>query len=145
MTLRPAAGLVLRGYTDFMKKDAMQNTVSLFAGYTYEKFSAGFEYSIQENNRMKTGNDFAGISAFASFRFGKSCSVFGRYDNLWSSATASSTIPWNYSHDGQLFMAGFEISPVKGIRIAPVYMGWLPEDNTKPFTSTPGIHFEIKL
>lgn len=145
ITIRPAGGLVLRGYTDFMKKDFLQNTISLFAGYTYKNFSAGLEYSHQENTRMISQRDFDGISAFASLRFGSGYSVFARYDDLGSSIPEPLTEPWNYGRDGRLFMGGFEFSPVKGIRIAPVYMGWMPDDKAEHFTSAPGIHFEIKL
>ena len=32
-------------------------------------------------------------------------------------------IPWNYNKDGQLFMAGFDYSPTRGVKIAPTFPG----------------------
>ncbi len=145
ITLKPVRGLLLRGYTDFMKKDNLQNSISLFAGYTFESFNTGLEYSIQKNHWMRSGMDLSGVSAFASFRLSKKFSLLARYDQLWSSAMAGLADPWNYDNDGELFMAGFEFAPVKGIRIAPVFTGWLPADNSQIFTSRPGIYFELKL
>lgn len=145
VTLKPFEGFLLRGYTDFMKKDKLQNTISIFAGYTHESLRLGLEYSYQKNNRMVSGHDFSGISAFASLNIAKSSALVGRYDNMQSTKVDNSFVPWNYGRDGQLFMAGYEYSPVKGIRIAPVFTGWLPANSDKPFTFTPGIYFEIRL
>lgn len=144
MILNPFEGFQLRTYTDFMKKESLQNTISFFAGYTHERLRTGLEYSVQKNIRMREGNDFSGISAFASLNIAEKFSILARYDYLWSETPANSDFPWNYGKDGQLFVTGVEYSPVRGIRIAPVYMGWLPK-NGKPFTSIPGIHFEIRL
>jgi hypothetical protein len=145
VTLRPFPGMILRAYTDIMKKDYTQNTISLFAGYTYKGLKTGVEYSIQKNNKMINGHDFSGISAWASIRFAEKYSLFARYDNLRSETLTGQNNPWNFSKDGKLFLAGLDYSPVAGIRIAPVYMGWLPSDNSEKLTSTAGFYFEIKL
>lgn len=144
ITLRPAAGVILRAYTDFMKKDYLQNTVSLFAGYSTGAFNAGLEYVFQKNNRMLNNHDFSGISAWVSYRLLEKYSIFARYDYLSSATPAGASEPWNLGKDGQLILAGFDYSPVKGVKIAPVYMGWSPSAS-KPFTSTAGLYFEIRL
>ncbi|HLN55736.1 MAG TPA: hypothetical protein VK207_07075 [Bacteroidales bacterium] len=145
ITLKPYEGLQLRTYTDFMKKENLQNTISFFAGYPLGSFRVGLEYSYQKNNRMIAENNLSGTSAFASVKVAGNIALLARYDNAWSATHQSSDDPWNFDRDGQLFIAGLEFSPVKGIKIAPVYTGWLPANRDKPFTSTPGIYFEIRL
>ncbi len=47
--------------------------------------------------------------------------------------------------DGQLFIAGFDYTPVKGVEIAPTYFGYAPADKSLSFTSRIGLYFEIKF
>lgn len=145
VTLRPFEGMILRAYTDYMKKDFAQNTFSFFAGYTYKGLKTGLEYNIQKNNKMLNDHDFSGISAWASLRVAEKYSVFARYDNLKSKTITGMTSGWNNAKDGQLYLAGMDYSPVAGIRIAPVYMGWKPSDASRKFTSTAGLYFEVKF
>lgn len=145
ITLKPTESLTLRAYTDYMKKDYAQNTYSFFAGYAVKAFRIGAEYDIQKNNRMIYRHDISGISAWASAALSKKISAFIRYDKLWSDKPAGENDPWNLEKDGQLFLAGFDYSPVKGIKIAPVYTGWNPSGAGKKLTSSAGLYFEIKL
>jgi hypothetical protein len=144
LTVKPVEGVVLRGYYDIMKKDPTQSTIALFAGYTYEAIRLGLEYNIQRNNKMLDNHDFSGISVWASLRFAEKFSVFARYDKLESVTTGDELSPWNYEKDGERFLAGLDYSPVNGVKIAPVWSGWSPSDKTQSFTSTIGLHFEIK-
>jgi hypothetical protein len=145
ISFRPADGLLFRAYTDLMKKDVLQNTLSFYAGYTNEKLNFGVEYAVQRNNKMIRNHDFSGISATGALKLSERFGLFARYDYLWSATIGNDINPWNYNTDGQLIVAGFEYSPVAGIRIAPVYFGRIPANPGKPFTSSPGIYFEIKL
>jgi hypothetical protein len=145
VTLRLLEGLTLRAYTDYMKNDYAQNSVSFFAGYSIKGLKTGVEYNIQKNNKMLNDHDFSGISAWASLKFAEKYSLFARYDNLKSVKLIGATNAWNYGKDGQLFLAGLDYSPVAGIKIAPVYLGWLPADASEKFTSTIGLYFEIRL
>lgn len=145
LTLKPFSGFILRAYLDHMKNDFSQNSYSLFAAYTINMFKAGLEYNIQKNNLMIEGHDLEGVSVFGSLGLGKRFTVFARYDNLWSGIPANETDPWNKSKDGQIFLAGFDYSPVKGIKIAPTYLGYLPYDKTMSFTSRVGLYFEIRF
>lgn len=145
ITLHLVDGLQLRAYTDFMKKDYLQNTMSFFGGYTNNRLSLGLEYAIQSNNKMINDNDYSGFSAFGTFKVNDKFGLLARYDFLKSEKAAPGTDPWNFNNDGQIIIAGLDYSPVRGIRIAPVYIGRIPADNTKPFTSAPGLYFEIKL
>ncbi|HLP71350.1 MAG TPA: hypothetical protein VK155_00510 [Bacteroidales bacterium] len=145
VTFRPVEGLIFRVYSDFMKKEHLQNTISFFAGYTLENFRLGLEYSFQKNNKMIKNHDFSGVSAFVSLKLSEKFSALARYDHLWSSTLVNNVDPWNYNSDGQLLIAGFEYSPVAGVRIAPVYMGWLPANNSKSYTSIAGLQLELRL
>ena len=145
ITINPSKGFVLRAYYDMMDHNYNQSTIALFAGYTGNKIRAGIEYNNQQNHGMLHNHDLSGISAYTSVSVADKFSVFARYDNLWSSTLAGESDPWNYGSDGQLFMAGFDYSPVKGVKIAPNFQGWSPADNTKSFTSTLALNFEVKF
>jgi hypothetical protein len=146
ITLMPFNGFILRGYTDIMKKDQTQTSLALMAGYTINKFRAGLEYNMQKNKDMINGNDQSGISVYASLGLAEKFSLFTRYDYL------KSTTPENemetgdiIKKDGQLFIAGFDYTPVKGVKIAPTYFGYAPNDKSLSFTSRIGLYFEIKF
>jgi hypothetical protein len=136
---------VLRGYFDIMSHTVNQTSFALFAGYSTKKLRSGIEYNTQMNNLLKDGHDFSGISMYASYLIGKKFSIFGRYDNLKSVTIEGDTDPWNYKKDGQLFMAGFDYSPLKGVKIAPTYSGWSPRNSTALYTSTIALNFEIRF
>lgn len=142
ITLRPADYLIIRGYTDVMQD---QVTFVFFAGITLGEFKAGLEYASQENNQMIAHNDFSGFSVFSSFRFEKKFSVFARFDKVDSEIITGNIHPWNFQNDGRFFLAGMDYSPFEGIRIAPVWKGWSPADESASFSSTLAIHIEIRL
>jgi hypothetical protein len=145
LTIRPFKGFILRGYYDMMDHKYNQETLALFAGYTYKNFRAGIEYNYQHDNRMLNEQNFSGVSFYSAIVIAKKFSIFGRYDNLKSTVISGETLPWNLSRDGQLFMAGFDYTPTTGVRIAPNFQGWSPRDTSMPFASTFALNFEIKF
>ncbi len=145
ITLKPFEGFLLRGYVDIMDNDFAQTSTSLFAGYTNKNFKAGAEYNMQKNNKMTNGHDFSGISLFASLALAQKFSIFARFDYLESAIPEGLTEPWNKNKDGQYFIAGFDYSPVKGVKIAPTYIGYSPYDKSASFTSRAGLYFEIRF
>jgi hypothetical protein len=145
LTLKPFKGLVLRGYYDIMKNNFSQTSTSLFTGYFHKNFKAGIEYNIHKNNGMINGHDFSGISVYTSLGLAEKFSIFTRYDDLKSVIPDNEKDPWNNSKDGQLFMAGFDYSPVIGVKIAPTFLGWLPYDRTKSFTSIIALNIELRF
>jgi len=145
LTLKPFNGFILRGYYDMMDHKYNQQTLAIFAGYTFKNFRAGVEYNNQKDNGMLNHTNYSGVSLYSALVIGKKFSVFGRYDNLKSEVISGETLPWNYNKDGQLFMAGFDYSPTKGIKIAPNFQGWSPRDKSMPFASKIGLHFEIRF
>ncbi len=145
LTLKPFKGFVLRGYYDIMKHNYAQMSYALFAGYTYKNFRAGVEYNLQKNNGMINNHDFSGISVYSALQLNDRYSIFARYDYLHSITPSGETIPWNNARDGQLFIAGFDYSPTRGVKLAPTWLGWSPYDKSKGFTSTIALNIEIKF
>jgi hypothetical protein len=128
-----------------MKSDTAQSSLAILAGYSLEKFKAGLEYNIQKNSGMVDGNDLSGISVYASFRLVKKFSIFSRYDYLEASVPDDEMETGDIiKKDGQLFIAGFDYTPVKGVKIAPTYFGYAPADKSQPFTSSFGLYFELR-
>ena len=58
-----------------------------------------------------------------------------RIFNLSSAVIDGDEDPWNYEDDGQLFIAGLEFHPVKGLMITPNYQGWFNSDGSPSFHS----------
>jgi hypothetical protein len=145
VTVYPLEGIVLRGYFDMMNHDANQTSLSFMAGYSSGSFKSGLEFNTQKNNTMVEDHNFSGISFYSSLGFMEKYTVFIRYDNLWSKTIAGDIIPWNLDSDGQLFMAGVDYSPVSGVKIAPVLMGWVPANKSMPFSLNLALNFEIKF
>ena len=145
LTLKPVKGLIIRGYYDIMKNRFTQTSTALFTGYTIKTFRAGIEYNIQKNNGMIYGNNFSGISIYSSLGIAEKFSIFTRYDNLKSSVPGNMTEPWNKNKDGQLFLAGLDYLPVKGVKIAPTFLEWIPYDKLKYAASTFALNIEIRF
>jgi len=145
VTIKPAKGLSLRVYYDIMNNNYAQTSTSFFAGYAINKFRAGFEYNIQKNNEMKDGHDQSGFSLFSSLALAEKFTVFARYDYLKSGIPDNATEPWNKSKDGQVFLAGFDYNPVKGVKIAPTLWGYSPYDKSLNFSTRLGLYFELRF
>jgi hypothetical protein len=143
MTLEPLNGMDFRVSYDFMGKDSAQQTLALYLGYQVENIRFGAEYNYQWNHKMMAANDLKGLSFYGSYET-KVARVFGRYDNLSSVVIGGDTDPWNYGKDGQLFIAGMEFNPVKGINITPNYQGWIPADGS-PVLHSAYLSLEIKF
>jgi hypothetical protein len=145
ITLRPFNGFVLRGYTDLMKTDFAQTSLAFMAGYNIKKFKAGLEYNIQKNKDMIDGNDLSGLSGYASLGLAEKFSLFARYDYLKASEPDNEMETGDIiTKDGQLFIAGLDFTPIKGVKIAPAYFGYAPADKSSSFTSRIGLYLEIK-
>ncbi len=145
LTIKPFKGFIIRGYYDIMKKSYGQTSASLYAGYSIRNFKTGVEYNIQKNNGMINTHDFSGISVYASVGLAGKFSIFSRYDYIGSVTPDNATEPWNMIKDGELFIAGFDYSPVAGVKIAPAFIGWSPSDDSKPFTSTFALNIELRF
>ncbi len=142
LTLTPIRNLTARVYADHMGNEDAQQTLATFLGYQANSFSLAGEYNYQKNNKITGGNDYYGWSFYTSVDLVKSFKFFGRYDNLNSLTPEMADVPWNLSKDGQLYMAGVEFSPVKGVKLAPGYHGWSPADTGKDYVHGFYLNFE---
>lgn len=145
VTIKPVKGLFLRAYYDVMNDDYTQTSAAFFAGYTINKFKAGFEYNMQKNNEMKNGHDLSGFSVYSSLGVAEKFTVFARYDYLKSGIPDNATEPWNKNKDGQVFLAGFDYTPVKGVKIAPTIAGYSPYVESLNFSTRVGLYFELRF
>lgn len=136
-TFKPVKKLTARAYYDFISKDVTESTLALFAGYAGDNFSLSAEYDKQYNNGFVDGQDIDGYSAYASYKASKKVKLFARFDK--------SNNAYKTSNDGQMYIAGIEYAPVKGIKIAPNFNGWKPADSSLPFQSSLFMNCEIKF
>ncbi len=143
VTLEPIDGLDFRASYDHMGPDSPQQTVALYLGYSVNKVNVGAEYNKQWNHSMVESQDFSGISFYGSYQL-EQIRFFGRYDRLSSIVIGGDTDPWNYGKDGQLFIAGVEFNPVKGLMVTPNYQGWIPADGS-PVLHSAYLSLEIKF
>ena len=134
VTITPLKGLDIRASYDYMGMDMPQQTLAFYMGYSVENIRLGAEYNFQINNKMTADNDLSGLSFYGSYQMEK-VRFIGRYDKLSSPILSGDTDPWNFGKDGQLFIAGAEFNPVKGIKITPNYQGWKPADGSEMINS----------
>jgi hypothetical protein len=126
-----------------MGHEAIQQTLAFYLGYSTEKVDLGAEYNYQWNHNMVQDNHLTGLSFYGSYNT-RHAQFFGRYDNLSSPVISGDDDPWNYEDDGQLFIAGVEFHPVKGLLVTPNYQGWIPADGGPAFHSA-YLSLEIKF
>ncbi len=69
-------------------------------------------------NKVKD-NNLSGVSFWGTYSPSKKVAIFARYDNLTSKKINGASEGWNAAKDGNLYAAGLEFFPVKGIAIAP--------------------------
>lgn len=119
VTYEPVKNLFVRVYGDYMKKDNAQTTLAAFAGYKDDKLTLAGEFNYQKNNKMTKDHDLTGISFWGNYNFTKSIAAFARFDNLSSKKIDDAAEGWNKSKDGQMYVAGVEFNPVKGILVSP--------------------------
>lgn len=146
LSFYPVKNLLIRGYYDTMKKN--ENNQQTFEGvisYEDKKLNLSAAYNFQKDHLFITGQDFTGLSFHGSLFLRGNKKLFARFDHNCSEKIGSAPDPWNLSKDGQLFLAGFEFSPVAGIRLAPNFQGWQPAGENKPFISRFFLNAEIKL
>ncbi len=145
LTIKPMKNLTGRVYYDFSTKNNTQSSIVTFVGYASDKFSLGAEYMKLLNPGFTVDRELNGLSFYGTVYAGPKWKIFARYDDLSSNTLAGETTDWNQTKDGQLFIAGFEFSPVKGIKLAPNFKGWSPADNNETFVSSIYLNWEVKF
>jgi hypothetical protein len=122
----PLSRILLRVYYDFTDEEEWQSTLSTFAGYRYDKITAGAEYNRKGNSGFNRDHNQCGLSAYLSYDFTDKFQVFGRYDRLSSNQPPEYTKPWNLQDDGSAIIAGVQYQPIKYVKLALNYQDWFP-------------------
>ena len=151
--LRPALGITVfpvrqvtaRFYADYMGGDVRQQSFSGFAAYRDNVLTIGAGYNYQQNVNMVEDRDRFGPSVFASYAPVPNIRVFGRFDRLSSNTPAGENEPWQLHRDGQLIIAGVEYSPLRGVKFAPNYRMWNPENGSLPVTNSFYLNCEVRF
>jgi hypothetical protein len=146
LTVTPVKSLLLRAYYDRMKKGkAIQQTGAFMAAYTGIRFKFAAEYNFQNDNNLVRGNTLSGYSFYGTVFLNAATNVFARYDYLSSENKLSPLQSWHYSKDGQLYMAGLEFVPIKGLKLAPNFRLWTPRDDSSANTASVFMNAEIRF
>lgn len=145
VTVLPVKNLTARVMYDFSSKTTTQSTLATFVGYTNNHFSVGAEYNKQFNHQFGNGQDLYGTSFYTTINIVKNLNFFGRYDHVTSNTLNGETTEWNHSKSGELYIAGLEFSPFKGVKIAPNFQGWNPVDDSQEFSATYILNCEFKF
>jgi hypothetical protein len=146
MTLLFLKNLTLRVYAESMKKrNANQQGYSFLASYENDRFNLNAELSHQNDHNLVAGRNWGGISLFGTLLLKKNIKIFVRFDQLGSDKLAGAVHSWNISKDGNLYMAGFEFSPVQGVKISPNFQGWQPSKTGNPFVSKFFLNLEFRI
>lgn len=145
LTLTPVKKLTGRVYYDFITKEETQSSLATFVGYEADQFRLGAEYNKQFNRRFEEDQDWNGLSFYGTYQLAKKVNLFARYDKVYSNTLAGETEAWNLSNDGQVFIVGLEFAPVKGVKLAPRYKGWSPDDASQPSVSSLYLNCEVRF
>jgi len=145
ITAQPAKNLWARIYVDYMKKDVAQSTYTGFLGYTGKIFTAAGEYNYQKGHGNVADHDYSGVSVYTVLKMKNHMNLFARFDHLISKKVDGAIEGWNVSREGQLYIAGMEFSPVKGIKISPNLRGWNPAQSGASFATSFYLNLEMKF
>ncbi|MBP8038607.1 MAG: hypothetical protein KBH27_05580 [Prevotella sp.] len=118
LTFQPIKKLYLRVYGDYQKKHEAQTTFNAMIAYKGDNFTVGGEYNLQTGHNKVKNHNLNGLSFWGTYNPSKTFDIFARYDNLTSKKLNGASNGWN-STDGNLYSAGLEILPAKGIAISP--------------------------
>ncbi len=127
LTVQPVKNLYIRAYYESMDKQSYlpsatkvaQTSFNLFVGYKSDKGTLAAEYNSQNGNKNTKDHNWSGVSVYGTLPVAKQFTAIARYDNLTSKKIGTATTGWNTGTDGQVYIAGIEYAPVKGIQITP--------------------------
>ena len=128
LTVQPIKNLFARVYYDYTANQSYattkvaQSSFNVFVGYKSDGGSIGAEFNTQNGNKFVKGGNWSGYSIYGTLPVINKLSVFARIDALSSDKIGTATTSWNSGKsgsDGQVYIAGVEFVPVKGIQISP--------------------------
>lgn len=144
-TIKPLANILARVFVDQMGNNTRQKSLATLLAYTSEKFVLAGEYNYQTNYKMIEGQDRFGTSFFAWYKPSEKVKLFARYDGLNSKKLSGEIVEWNIIEDGSLMLAGFELSPVKGVKLTPNVRSWNPAKEGVEKTTFLYLNCELKF
>ena len=143
LSYNPIENLYSRLYFDYSKKTYVQATYSAFLGYKQaEKFSIGVEYNYQSNRDFTEDHNSFGYSVYGTLNIAKKWELFARYDDLGSNKITGEENNWNLAKDGNTIISGLQYSPVKKVKLALNYQGFISDDENTDDISA--IYFNIE-
>ncbi len=145
LTIKPLKNLTGRVYYDFSTHVNTQSSIVTYIGYANDRFNLNAEYMKLLNPDFAADHHLNGLSFYGTVHVAPQWKVFARYDNLSSNILTGETDAWHQSEDGQLFIAGFEFYPVKGVKLAPNFKGWSPADQSEAFISSFFLNCEVNF
>ncbi|MFA8436433.1 MAG: hypothetical protein ACEPOZ_18140 [Marinifilaceae bacterium] len=130
--------------------DVTVSAFSTFVGYKFsDAFRMGAEYNMLFNgtkySKAAQDHDMEGMSVYSTYTFSKKVEVFGRYDYLTSNKLEGETEEWNLSKNGSAISTGVQYAPVKGVKMALNYQGFLQDDSSLEDKSMLFVNFEFKF
>ncbi len=144
-TIKPIKNITARVFVDVMGNETKQQSLATFLAYTNKKLVVAAEYNYQKSFRMNEGKDTYGLSLFSSFKPSDKIKIFARYDKLNSSVLDGENNPWQIDANGQYIIAGIEYSPIKGVKLAPNFRNWSPNDETRSNRIDLFLNCEVKF
>lgn len=135
-----------RFYMDYMKNGIAQSTYTWVSSYTHKNnLNLVFEYNHQFNNNLSSGRELYGYSLYGKYNLKPTYQLFARYDILRSNALSEGENPWHLAEDGSMLIAGLQVAPVKGLKVALNYQDWVPYAANMPTKSFIFLDMEIRL
>ncbi len=145
VTLTPGDKVTGRVYYDFISKEETQSSLAALISYVEDEFSLAAEYNSQFNVGFNEDRTLSGTSIYGTLKAASKVKVYARFDYLTSNTLDGASNDWNVSRDGQLYIAGLEYAPVKGVKLAPNFRGWNPADDNQKFSTSLFLNCEIKF
>lgn len=160
LVARTDGGLVAKFYLDANttslldeagnESDVTTSAICTFVGYRFsDAFRAGAEYNVLINGTKYSSaaidHDMEGISVYSTYAFNKKFELFGRYDYVTSNSLKGEIQRWNLAKNGSAITSGVQYSPVKGVKMALNYQGFMHKDIDKSDRSNLFVNFEFKF
>lgn len=132
--IQPSKTLAFRIFGDIIRREGFwQSTVICFAGVKNERITLGGDIVYKTKPELIPGQDAWGFSGTGAVRFSKKTELFGRYDHSTTLNNSGEEIqPWQYHHDYNFVVAGFQYTLSENVRLALDYQGtYAPKEGNK--------------
>lgn len=130
--IRPPGILSFRLFGDAIKREGLwQSTLLCFAGIKTDRITLGGDVIYKSKPDLLLFQDAWGVSGTGSVRLSEKVEIFGRYDHSATIKLSSDEIfPWQYMHDYDFLVTGFQYNLSPNVRMAIDYQGTY---TSKPF------------